>query len=105
MFKLATLTSTLLLLAAPFAQAQTQALKCGPRAELVETLGSKYKEQLIGCGLAGTTRILEVWRATDGSSWTILLTEAAGQSCILASGADWVDFPEMMATMMGEFDS
>lgn len=78
---------------------------CGPRDALVETLGNKYKEELIGGGLQGNSRILEVWRAEDGSSWTILLSFADGRSCIIASGQDWVDFPETMASMMEEYDS
>ena len=105
MLKTLTLTTLLIGLTAPFAAAQGQPLKCGPRDQMVETLGAKYEEQLIGGGLAGATRILEVWRAADGSSWTILLTEAGGRSCIVAAGEDWVDFPTMMASMMDEYES
>lgn len=105
MLKLIALASALLPLAAPVAHGQGQPLKCGPRADVVETLGAKYEEQLIGGGLAGESRILEVWRAADGASWTILLTEAEGKSCIVASGETWIDFPLAMASMMGEVDS
>ena len=105
MFRITTLASTLMLLAAPMAHSQSAPLKCGPRADVVSTLGAKYEEQLIGGGLAGETRILEVWRAADGASWTILLTEAEVKSCIVASGENWIDFPEAMATMMDDIES
>ena len=89
-----------LLLLAPLAlaaalpvQAQQQ---CGPRADVVSTLGQKYDEQLIGGGLQGAERILEVWRAEDGSSWTILLTEAGGKSCIIAAGREILAFGTLL---------
>ena len=75
--------------------------KCGSRDDLVAVLGEKYQEHLISGGLTGPTKLLEVWRSEDGTTWTILITEANGRSCIVASGTDWVEFPGVMAEMMG----
>lgn len=76
--------------------------KCGERDKLITELGQKFGEQLSAGGLTGPTKLLEIWNSEDTGSWTILQTDADGQSCIVASGSDWVDFPAAMMSMMGE---
>jgi len=62
---------------------------CGPRDIVVEKLESGYKEALVGGGLSGATHLLEVWSSAETGSFTILLTQANGTSCILAAGQNW----------------
>ena len=62
---------------------------CAPRAALVEQLGAKYSEALTGGGLRNDSQVLEIWSAPETGTWTALLTDANGLSCILASGTHW----------------
>lgn len=61
---------------------------CAPRDALVGHLGSKYEESQVAGGLRTQTEIVEVWRSEQGS-WTILVTDARGVSCIMAAGTHW----------------
>lgn len=73
---------------------------CMPRAQLVERLTEAQMQQLSSGGLVGPTRLIEIWTEGEGESFTIILTEASGRSCILASGRSWTEFPEDVMTMM-----
>ncbi|MEM8788372.1 MAG: hypothetical protein AAGE76_08920 [Pseudomonadota bacterium] len=87
--------------AMPLAAQQGGDSKCGPRDQMTERLGVKFGEQLHSGGLTGPTKLLEIWTSEDSGSWTILLTDADGTSCIVAAGNDWVDFPAAMMGQMG----
>ncbi len=61
---------------------------CGPRAELVERLRSAYQEQASAIGLAGSGGVVELYTSEKGS-WTLLLTQTTGVSCLIAAGDSW----------------
>ncbi len=68
---------------------------CSPRAEFIEQLGERYEEKPVAVGLASTGKILEVLRSKDGETWTIILTDPEGLSCLAAVGEEWLElFPE-----------
>ena len=92
--KLAALTTTLgaLVLAADPARAEP---RCGPRAEVLEMLGERYEETRRGIGVAGPTQVLEVFASVEGS-WTVLVTDPEGRSCMVASGRGWEDLREAL---------
>ena len=98
MFKHLILTAAALggLAAALPAQAQ---VKCGPRDQIVDVLGKQHGESMVAGGLAGATKLLEVWTADEGATWTLLLTDANGTSCILASGQQWHERAPLMSMM------
>jgi hypothetical protein len=73
------------------AQNQMQA-QCGPHTRIVEVLAGKYSEAPKAIGTVSRTHFMEVYVSQAGS-WTILVTSADGNSCILASGGDWEDVP------------
>ena len=75
--------------------------KCGPRDQIVERLGDKYNERMVSGGLSSATKLVEIWATEDGATWTILLTEATGRTCIMAAGKDWLDMPVEAAMGMG----
>lgn len=66
-------------------------LNCQARDKIVERLQVRFDEQLMGRGLQGQIRLLEIFASTDGSSWTILQTHANGTSCVVASGTNWME--------------
>ena len=62
---------------------------CSDRTALVERLASKYGEVFAGGGLRDSSTVFEVWMSEDTGTWTILLTQANGTACIMASGTNW----------------
>ena len=77
---------------APAALAQ---VSCAPRDNIVTKLENTYGESRTGAGLKGTTSIYEIWASEDSGTWTILLTNPDGVSCIMASGEYWRDLPKI----------
>ena len=68
---------------------------CGPRDGLDDLLKQRFGEtrQTVGVS-ADARRIVELFVAPDGS-WTIVVTDAHGRSCIVLSGEDWTQTPQM----------
>ncbi|MEX1662026.1 hypothetical protein [uncultured Thioclava sp.] len=64
-----------------FAQEAT----CAPRDDLIAQLQSRYLETRRAVALAANNSVVEVFAAESGS-WTILVTQASGMSCLIASG-------------------
>lgn len=63
-------------------------LPCLPRADLVAQLLSDYGESLSARFLTTDEKsLVEVYTASG--SWTILVTDAAGKSCMIATGGAW----------------
>lgn len=63
-------------------------LPCLPRADLVAQLLSDYGESLTARFLTTNgTALVEVY--TAAGSWTILITDAAGKSCMIAASGAW----------------
>lgn len=68
--------------------AQTQNMACAPRNELVGQLGQQFRENQKAVGTLGDKAIMEVFVSQSGT-WTILATDTAGTSCIIAAGKSW----------------
>jgi len=74
------------LAAAAPAVAQTRAtMVCGQRDTVVAQLHARFGEQVRAIGLAGQTRIVEVF-ASETGSWTITVTSPDGITCLMAAG-------------------
>ena len=81
------------------ARAQT-ASNCGPRADLLKQLSSKYRESPVAIGVADNGSLLEVLASTDGATWTALVSRANGYSCVVMSGEDWQSHaPQLMVRL------
>lgn len=59
---------------------------CAERAAIIDMLGTRYGETLRSVGLVGGNRIVEVLASDETGSWTILVTNAEGLACLIASG-------------------
>jgi hypothetical protein len=70
---------------------------CVDHGELVATLTEKFQEKQIAFGLIGRMAIMEVYVGAAGS-WTVIVTDTHGRSCIVAAGDNW----ESTATLSGE---
>ena len=65
---------------------------CGERDTVVERLETKFSEQLAMGGLQNTQRtqsVMEVWASVETGTFTVLLTDPNGISCIVAAGTDY----------------
>jgi len=62
---------------------------CTPRSAFVEHLKEKYDEQPLAFGLNNDDRVLEVFGTPNGKTWTMLITDAHGISCVVTSGENW----------------
>jgi hypothetical protein len=85
---------TLAALSALAAPALAQGQMCAARDAMVTELTGRYGESPQGSGLNSTTKMLEVWASAETGTWTILMTDTSGTSCIVAAGKDWYAFPE-----------
>ena len=67
---------------------------CADRHNLAENLAQRFDEAHKASGLRSATELVEIWVSDASGTWTILLTTADGNTCILASGPHWLAFPE-----------
>ncbi|SPH23508.1 hypothetical protein DEA8626_02572 [Defluviimonas aquaemixtae] len=73
---------------APPSHAQ-QILPCFERGHLIEKLAGGYGERQTGAGLSGPQQLVELWSSSETGSFTIVLTQPDGRSCVLATGTSW----------------
>lgn len=67
---------------------------CGDRSKVIDSLAAKCSEKPIAVGVTSNGGVIEVLRAPDGETWTILFTYPSGPSCLVASGEAWQDLEE-----------
>jgi len=67
--------------------AQTQ--QCDQRSKVVDLLAQKYKEAPVAIGVTTSGGMVEVLTSGDGGTWTIILSNPNGTSCLVAHGEGW----------------
>ncbi len=70
--------------------------QCGAHDKVAHVLLEKFKETPRGLGMVNSTAILEIFKSPQGS-WTLVVTNARGISCITAAGEDWQEAPVSVA--------
>ena len=65
---------------------------CGDRTKLIDTLAKKYEEVPSAFGIVGQKNLVELFVSKSGS-WTMLMTQSSGATCIMAAGQSWEQFP------------
>lgn len=68
--------------------AYAQVVVCADRDLLVRQLQTDFKEKPNAYGLVGSEALLEVLVSED-RTWTIIVTDPTGRSCIIAAGHSW----------------
>jgi len=66
---------------------------CFDRGALVRHLEGNFSESPTAAGLAANGSVIEVFTAPDGITWTIVLTQPNGATCVMASGESWMGMP------------
>jgi lipid A disaccharide synthetase len=69
-------------------------LRSAERANLVAFLDRNFAEKLTAVGLVNQNAVLEVYAAESGT-WTLVVTDVHGISCILLSGDSWETMPAL----------
>jgi hypothetical protein len=70
--------------------------QCGNHDKIVDVLGNKFKETRRVMGVVNAKAVMEIFMSPQGT-WTILITDTSGISCITASGEEWQDVPVAVA--------
>jgi len=73
------------------AQAQETASPCAERAAVVATLAGQYQEKRRSIGLVSAKAIAELFVSDARGTWTVIVTDSKGVSCVLAAGQNWTD--------------
>jgi hypothetical protein len=71
------------------AAATTASPPCAPRPELLKQLAKQFHEQPAALGLTSNGSLIEVLTSDDGETWTIMISQPNGSSCLVAAGASW----------------
>jgi hypothetical protein len=71
------------------AQTQFETLLCGQRASVIGRLGEKYREAPVAIGVTSTGSMVELLTTGDGTTWTIIVSNPNGTSCLIAAGEGW----------------
>lgn len=67
---------------------------CGERGEVIQQLESQYSETLTAGGIQtapSKNSVVEIWSSDTTGTFTVLMTQANGISCIVAVGTDYFD--------------
>lgn len=68
-------------------QASAQQMRqCAKRPDVVDRLNSVFGESRRGVGIAANNAVMEVFASEKTGTWTIVVTNAKGISCLVASG-------------------
>ncbi|PDT01819.1 hypothetical protein CO666_23280 [Rhizobium chutanense] len=83
-----------LVIAHPHPVASQAMLSCAARAEVINFLDRNFAEKLTAVGLVNQNAVLEVY-ASESGTWTLVVTDVHGISCILLSGDSWETMPAL----------
>lgn len=73
------------------ASAEAQS-RCGPHGEIIKVLAGKYQENRRALGLINEKAVMEVYISPKGT-WTMLVTDQRGLTCVVAAGDSWEEAP------------
>jgi len=74
--------------------ANAQQTNCAPREAIIERLASGYGETRQAVGIGSNNAMIEVFANEETGSWSIIVTQAAGISCLAASGQSYEEVQE-----------
>ena len=80
-------------IAAKPAAAEEVTKQWNDRNEVVEQLAKNYAEAPRALGVTSGGAVLELFTASDGDTWTIMVTLPNGQSRVIATGEHWITRP------------
>ncbi|MBX4930113.1 hypothetical protein [Rhizobium binae] len=94
LYGLVAVISATLMIAHPHSAASQATLSCAGRSDVVKFLDENFAEKLMAVGLVSQNSVLEVYAGESGT-WTLVVTDVHGISCILLSGDSWETIPSL----------
>ena len=85
--RIAVIGAALALSALSALSAQAQFI-CGGHSDLVAGLAQAFQQKQLGYGVVGQSAIVEIYVSASGT-WSMLVTDVQGRSCIFATGEGW----------------
>lgn len=83
----------ILLVGSVISPAAAQQMMCGDRGKVVASLEKGYSEAPSSMGLASNGAVIEIFTSAKGT-FTIVMTQPSGLSCLMAAGESWEDLPK-----------
>jgi hypothetical protein len=89
------ISSTLILIAGSFAHPPAALAQpvCGSHQSITENLEKSYSEAPVSMGITSGGGIIEAFSSPKGT-WTLVITQPNGMSCLIAAGQDWEELPK-----------
>ena len=81
--------AVMLFVMSPVPAAVAGSPQCAPRPEFLKQLSKQFHEEPVALGLTNNGSIIEVLTSDDGSTWTIMISQPNGSSCLVAAGEGW----------------
>ncbi len=63
-------------------------VNCAERSQVIEFLARQYAEKQAAVGLINQQAVMELY-AADSGSWTLIITDVSGRSCVILAGKNW----------------
>ena len=73
------------------ALASAAPLLCGERSDVLTKLAVDFRERPASVALTNDGQLLEVLKSDSKLTWTILITNPNGVTCLVAAGESWQD--------------
>ncbi len=74
---------------------------CMARADLLGRLIERYGEFPVAFGLTNAGGLVELITTSDGGTWTIIVSNPNGTSCLVAAGEGWRNHREPPSPNLG----
>ena len=69
---------------------------CGSHGAISENLNKGYAEAPVSMGVTTSGSVIEVF-ASETGTWTLVITQPNGLSCLIAAGQDWESLPTLVS--------
>ena len=80
--------------AATFTPAPADAASaCHRHGDVAKALAQDFAERPVAFGLQSDGTLMQVFASSKGATWTVVLTDASGRSCVVAEGVRWESLP------------
>ncbi len=71
---------------------------CGEHSAIKDALSKTYSEKPVAMGLASNGTVVEIFASRTGS-FTIIMTEPTGRSCMLTAGEGYESIPRQLTDL------
>ena len=93
-YKTAILSALILIIGSSlFAPAASAQPVCGAHRTVSDNLKKSYAEAPVSMGVTMGGGVIEVYASAEGT-WTLVITQPNGMSCLIAAGQDWEELPK-----------